>query len=51
MKKSLYDEHYLCNSVTFLGGSGGGGGAGRSPNILAGKWSIKQEHISEVKKA
>ena len=29
---------------------GGGGGGGRSPNILAGKWSIKQEHISEVKK-
>ena len=27
-----------------------GAGGGR-PNILAGKWSIKQEHISEVKKA
>ena len=28
-----------------------GGEGGRKPNILAGKWSIKQEHISEVKKA
>ena len=49
MKKSLYDEHYLCNSVTFFRGAGGG--AESRPNILAGKWSIKQEHISEVKKA
>lgn len=29
----------------------GGGGEGRRPNILAEKWSINQEHISEVKKA
>ena len=51
MKKSPYDEHYLCNSnsVPFFGGGGGGGG--RRPNILAAKWSINQEHISEVKKA
>lgn len=50
MKKSPYDEHYLCNSnsVPFFGGGGGGG---RRPNILAAKWSINQEHISEVKKA
>ena len=47
MKKSLYDEHYLCNSVTFFRGAG----AESRPNILAGKWNIKQEHISEVKKA
>ena len=30
---------------------GEGGGEGRRPNILAEKWSINQEHISEVKKA
>ena len=50
MKKSAYDEHYLCNSnsVPFFVG---GGGEGRRPNILAAKWSINQEHISEVKKA
>lgn len=49
MKKPPYDEHYLCNSnsVPFFGGGGGG----RKPNILAAKWSINQEHISEVKKA
>ena len=39
MKKSPYDEHYLCNSnsVPFF--------------FLAAKWSINEEHISEVKKA
>ena len=42
MKKSPYDEHYLCNSnsVPFFGGGGGGGGGGEETE----HFSCKMEH-------
>ena len=45
MKKSPYDEHYLCNSnsVPFFGGGGGGGGGGGEGEETE-HFSCKMEH-------